>query len=240
MSGDVAALSVRNLSRSFGGLKALDDVSLEVGKGEALGLVGPNGSGKTTLVNVACGLYPPTHGRIFLAETEITGWKPYALARAGVNRTFQIPKPFHSLSVGENLRMALAHAKKPAPEVRELLERTRLGSIEGVAVDRLTASQQKRLDLARALALDPSVLFVDELAAGLTPVELREVAEILKECLEEGRALVVVEHLLGFLELVVSSVIVLSAGRAIFQGELRASLEDVEVKRVFLGRTADS
>ncbi len=239
MTDSPVLLRIEELTTVFGGLKALSQVSLDINPGEAVGLVGPNGSGKTTLVNTVCGLYRPASGRVILEGTEITGHRPHLIARAGINRTFQIPKPFKDLSVYENVRVSSIHSRTHT-SIEGALARVNLAELANHPISELTAAQQKRLDLARALALEPKVIFVDELAAGLTPGELHEVAEMLKEFQSSGIALIVVEHLMGFLEQVVSSVLVLSAGRTIFTGPLRTALEDVEVKRVFLGGESDA
>ncbi len=232
-------LRIENLTTVFSGFKALDDVSLELFEGQALGLVGPNGSGKTTLVNTVCGLYKPAQGKVSLEGNDITGKQPHQIARAGINRTFQIPKPFKDLSVSENVLVSSIHSKSKR-SISEVLDMVNLGDCANYPIEKLTASQQKRLDLARALALDPKVIFVDELAAGLTPTELSEIAKMLAEFRRSGIALIVVEHLMGFLEQVVDSVIVLSAGKKIFVGSLREALSEEEVKRVFLGGAQDA
>ncbi|NNN13522.1 MAG: ATP-binding cassette domain-containing protein [Acidimicrobiaceae bacterium] len=239
MTDSPVLLRIENLTTVFGGLKALSEVSLEINPGQAIGLVGPNGSGKTTLVNTVCGLYRPASGRVILEGTDITGHRPHSIARAGINRTFQIPKPFKDLSVYENVKVSSIHSRNPAP-IEEVLARVNLREFANHPISELTASQQKRLDLARALALEPKIIFVDELAAGLTPGELHEVAEMLKQFQAFGIAMIVVEHLMGFLEQVVASVLVLSAGRTIFTGALRNALADEEVKRVFLGGESDA
>ncbi|CAG4932123.1 MULTISPECIES: ATP-binding cassette domain-containing protein [Acidithrix] len=239
MTESKSLLKIENLTTIFSGFKALNDVSLELFQGQALGLVGPNGSGKTTLVNTVCGLYKPAHGHITLEGLNITGKRPHDIARAGINRTFQIPKPFRDLSVYENVAVSSIHSKNRT-SIPEILRKVNLADCANYPIEKLTASQQKRLDLARALALDPKVIFVDELAAGLTPTELTEVAEMLANFRQNGIALIVVEHLMGFLEQVVDSVFVLSAGKGIFSGSLRDALSDEEVKRVFLGGAHDA
>ncbi len=228
-------LGVRGITKHFGGFVALDGVSFSLGAGEALGLVGPNGSGKTTLVNVACGLFPPTKGEIRLAGARVDGQPAHKVARKGINRTFQIPRPFHTLTVRENISLAIGHCPRAGLSMEEILAFCNLAEVSTRKAGMLTAAQQKRLDLARALALGPSVLFVDELGAGLNHGELAELARMLRSLSDRGIALVVVEHLMGFLEQVVDHVIVLNAGREIFRGELRSALADAEVKRVYLG-----
>ncbi len=228
-------LRLEGISKHFGGLSALQEVSFSVEGGEALGLVGPNGSGKTTLINVVCGLYTPNAGNIYLEGAKLGKTTPHKLAKSGINRTFQVPQPFASLTVRENVEIAAAHRRGDGMSVVEILDFVNLGKWAGQEAGSLNAAQQKRLDLGRALALNPKVLFVDELGAGLNPAELAEVAAMLRSLLNGGRALVVVEHLMGFLDKLVDRVIVLNAGREIFHGGLRSALDDGEVKRVFLG-----
>ncbi|WP_298212517.1 ATP-binding cassette domain-containing protein [Ferrimicrobium sp.] len=228
-------LQIADLVTRFGKFRALDGVSVEVGESQAIGLVGPNGSGKTTLVNTVCGLYPSASGSIHFAGTNLTGKRADIIAKAGINRTFQISKPFASLTVRENVEVAAHHARHPR-DVDEVLEQTDLASHSRASASNLTAAQQKRLDLARALVMSPRLLFIDELAAGLTPNELQDVAAMLRNLVNDGVSLVVVEHLMGFLEQVVDGVYVLTAGQVIFRGPLRDALADDRVQEVFLGR----
>lgn len=234
--GSAPALEVRSLTKEFGSFRAVADVSVEVFAGEALGLVGPNGSGKTTLINVVSGVYEPNGGSVQLVGQDITGKASHRLCRLGLNRTFQIPRPLADLTVGENI--ALVRHRHRGPQ--DLLD---VDPLEFVGLDRqaervassLTSGEQKLLDLARALAARPSVLLVDELGAGLSAHELDHVAELLAKLKDAGLALLVVEHLMGFLEQVVDSVVVLNAGAAIFRGTLRAAIADPTVIEVFLG-----
>ncbi len=228
-------LLVSDLTKNFGRFCALDGVGLDLGAGEVVGLVGPNGSGKTTLINVVSGLYPPTRGTVTLAGRPVHGGAPHTVVRSGMNRTFQIAKPLGGLTVEENLRLAGASAgHRPLPE-GDLLQLVGLSGLQGRVAGSLNASQQKRLDLARALATGPRVLLVDELGAGLSPAELDQAAGILRQLAEAGMALLVVEHLMGFLAKVTRAVVVLNAGRQIFRGDLDQAVQDPEVVRVFLG-----
>ena len=229
-------LKIRDLAKAFGGFTALDGVNLELLPGEAVGLIGPNGSGKTTLTNVVSGLYAPTRGTVTLSGEPIHGGPPHLVVRSGLNRTFQIPKSFGDLTVTENLRVAAAASSaRDRPFIADSLEMTGLAGLEQRLASSLNTSQQKRLDLARALMTAPRVLLVDELGAGLSPAELDEVAGILKRLAAEGIALVVVEHLMSFLAKVTSRVIVLNAGRQIFDGSLEDAVHDAQVVQVFLG-----
>jgi len=228
-------LVLRSVVKRFGGFSALAGVDFTVGSGEVVGLVGPNGSGKTTLINVVSGIYPPSAGSIELDGVQLTHLPPHRRVALGLNRTFQIPKPFASLTVAENLAVPLAHTRRPAPAPGTLLAQVGLAGQESRVASTLNPSEQKRLDLARALATAPTVLLVDELGAGLAPGELGELAGTLRSVAARGTSLVVVEHLLGFLEQLADRVVVLNAGAEIFAGTLADAVADPEVKRVFLG-----
>ncbi len=230
-----AVLVAHSLSKSFGSLKAVDGISLELAGGEIVGLVGPNGSGKTTLVNLISGLYRPDRGEVFLGGHRVTGMAPHQLARLGLNRTFQVPKPFHTLTVRENVRLAAFYTKRTPQHAEEALERAGLVPLAERPAGSLNVGQQKLLDLARSLATAPRILLVDELAAGLGPKELEQVAEKLLALASSGIALVVVEHLLSFLNQLTSRVLVMNAGAKIFEGKLSAAAEDRQVVEVFLG-----
>ncbi len=230
-------LQLERLVKSFGGFHALDGLSLALSEGEILGLVGPNGSGKTTCINVISGLYPPDSGTIEFDGTAIQGLKSHRLVRLGINRTFQMPKPFLTLTVRQNVEIAAAYGRGPrtgrAPG--DLLDWLDLARLAERPAHELNSAQQKRLDLARALATAPRLLLVDELAAGLNPAELESMAETLREIARSGVALLVVEHLLGFLGALTQRVIVMNAGREIFEGALDQAARDKDVVAVFLG-----
>lgn len=229
-------LQVRGLSKAFGGFQALSDVSLDVFAGRALGLVGPNGSGKTTLINVVSGVYKPSGGKVALKGEDVTGLGSHRLCRLGLNRTFQTPRPLAGLTVAENVALVRRPRRSGlAVFDGEPLSFVGLDRVASRRVSALTSGEQKLLDLARALAAGPAVLLVDELGAGLNPGELAHVAGLLARLKEVGMALVVVEHLMGFLEQVVDMVVVLNAGVAIFRGDLRAAVADPRVVEVFLG-----
>ena len=230
-------LRVEQVMKRFGGFRALDGISLTLAPGEVLGLVGPNGSGKTTCINVIAGLYPPDEGRVLFDGASIGSTAAHLRARHGINRTFQSPKPFLSLTVRENVAVAAAygHGPRKPVDVAGLLATLDLDRLADRPAGDLNSAQQKTLDLARALATAPRLLLVDELAAGLNPAELGRMATRLRVLARDGMALLVVEHLMGFIDQVTDRVIVMNAGKEIFEGTLRNATQDAEVIRVFLG-----
>ena len=236
MSPDAPLLAVDRLVKCFGGFRALDVLSFKVAAGEILGLVGPNGSGKTTCINVISGLYPPDGGTVHFAGRSIGGWPSHRLVHAGINRTFQVPKPFLTLTVRENVEIAKTYGdSRDAPSVEALLSALDLADFAGHAASELNTAQQKMLDLARALATGPRLLLIDELAAGLNPAELERVAAKLRELASSGIALLVVEHLMGFIDQITDRIIVMNAGKEIFEGRLAEASRNRQVVEVFLG-----
>jgi len=230
-------LNVSKLIKRFGGFHALDGLSFHVVSGEILGLVGPNGSGKTTAINVISGLYAPDGGEVTFDGADIGGVASHRLVHRGINRTFQIPKPFLSLTVRQNVEVALAYGRAAVtpPDIAELLDEYRLGEVADRPASDLNSAQQKMLDLVRALATRPRLLLLDELAAGLNPAELDWIAGRIKALAAGGVAILVVEHLMGFIEHITDRVIVLNAGKEIFEGKLAAAVREPQVIEVFLG-----
>jgi branched-chain amino acid transport system ATP-binding protein len=229
-------LTVDGLVKRFGGFRALDVLSFSVGAGEILGLVGPNGSGKTTCINVISGLYRPDGGAIHFEGRPIGGLPSHRLVHAGINRTFQIPRPFLTLTVRENVEIALAYGRnRERLDAGTLLASLGLAGFADQPAAELNSAHQKMLDLARALATGPRLLLVDELAAGLNPAELEHVAAKLKELARSGIALLVVEHLMGFIDQITDRIIVMNAGKEIFEGRLADAARNAQVVEVFLG-----
>jgi branched-chain amino acid transport system ATP-binding protein len=230
-------LNVADLVKRFGGFHALDGLSFHAAAGEILGLVGPNGSGKTTSINVISGLYAPDGGSVRLDGTSIGGIASHRLVHLGVNRTFQIPKPFLALTVRENIAVALAYgrAQVAPPAAEALIEEYRLTEVADRPAGELNNAQQKMLDLVRALATRPRLLMLDELAAGLNPTELDWISGRIKALAETGMAIIVVEHLMGFIEQITDRVIVMNAGKEIFEGKLAVAVKVPQVIEVFLG-----
>jgi branched-chain amino acid transport system ATP-binding protein len=238
MSPDIKAiLNVNKLVKRFGGFYALDGLTFHVVPGEILGLVGPNGSGKTTAINVISGLYAPDGGEIVFDDQSVGGVASHKLVHRGINRTFQVPKPFMSLSVRENVEVALAYgrAEGKLSSIDTLLEDCRLMDVADRPAAELNSVQQKMLDLTRALATAPRLLLLDELAAGLNPTELDWIAGRIKALAAGGMAIIVVEHLMGFIEHITDRVIVMNAGKEIFEGKLAAAVKEPQVIEVFLG-----
>ena len=238
MSPDRAALlKVDGLIKRFGGFRALDVLSFSVDPGEILGLVGPNGSGKTTCINVISGLYRPDAGTIHFEGRPIAGLPSHRLVHAGINRTFQVPRPFLTLTVRENVEIASAYGGNGdrSTDVEALLASLDLAAFADHPAGELNSTQQKMLDLARALATGPRLLLIDELAAGLNPAELERIALKLKELARSGIALLVVEHLMGFIDQITDRIIVMNAGKEIFEGRLAEASRNPQVVEVFLG-----
>jgi branched-chain amino acid transport system ATP-binding protein len=233
----VPLLEVTDLVKRFGGFCALDGLSFKLKPGEILGLVGPNGSGKTTCINVICGLHRPDGGEVLFNGRTIAGLPSHRLVHLGINRTFQIPKPFLTLTVRENIEIALTYGARAHAQADPLalLATLELDHLADRPAAELTSAQQKMLDLGRALATGPRLLLIDELAAGLNPTELAHVAMRLEALARDDIALLVVEHLMGFIDQITNRVIVMNAGREIFEGTLADAARDPEVVEVFLG-----
>ncbi len=228
-------LSVVRAVKRFGGFRALDEVSFSLKPGEILGVVGPNGSGKTTAINVISGLYPADEGDVLFNGRSINRLAMSARAKIGINRTFQIPKPFKALTVEENIEVAVHNIRPSQRIVDDPIAFVGLDHLRHRQAGSLNSGQQKLLDLARALAGAPQLLLVDELAAGMNPSELDAVAQKLRQVAEQGVAMIVVEHLMGFVHQLADRVVVMNAGKEIFEGQLAEAAEDPTVIAVYLG-----
>jgi branched-chain amino acid transport system ATP-binding protein len=228
-------LRVEGLVKAFGGFLALNGIAFHVSAGEVLGLVGPNGSGKTTCINVISGLYPPTSGQVILDGEDVGGLRSHQLVHRGIARTFQVPKPFMTLTVRENIEVAAAYGGEAEIDIPALLASCELDGLSARPAVELNSVQQKMLDLARALATSPRLLCVDELAAGLSQGELDKMARRLRDLASKGMGLLVVEHLMSFIDQVTDRVIVMNAGKEIFEGQLSAAVQDPRVIEVYFG-----
>lgn len=234
MSSD-PLLKLDAVCKRFGGQTVLDRLSFSVEPGEIVGLVGPNGSGKTTTINLISGVLRADSGRILFEGRPIHRLPVFRLARLGINRTFQVPKSFREMTVRENVEVAARFGGGGRADVDSILEEVDLAGLGDRLAGGLTVNQQKMLDLGRALATNPKLLLVDEIGAGLNPSELNTIAALLERLAARGIALVVVEHLLDFLNRITNRVIVLGAGRMLFEGTLREASENPEVVAAFIG-----
>jgi branched-chain amino acid transport system ATP-binding protein len=236
-------LKLDNLTKSFGSLKAVDGVRIEVAQGEALGIIGPNGAGKTTLFHLITGLLKPDAGAISFAGRDITHAPPRARCIAGIARSFQIPHPFENLTVFENLLVAAIHGRRQR-EVQvveacgDILERTGLLGFANRPAGTLNLLGRKRLELARALASAPRLLLLDEIAGGLTEVECLELVQLVQEIKSAGVTIVWIEHIVHALLAVVSRLLVLNFGRKIVEGEPRSVIASDEVRQIYMGIAA--
>ena len=236
-----AALSVRSARKAFGGLVAVNDVSFEVQPGELLGLIGPNGSGKTTMLNLISGALRPTAGEIVLGDEHISGLAAHHIARKGVARTFQLVRVLPSLDALGNVvaGAVFGHRKLWGGEARRLaatlLRRVGLAGREHLPVGAMTYIDQKRVELARALASDPRLLLLDEWLAGLNPSELKIGIGLIEELHREGRTIVMVEHVMDAIRSLCDRCVVMSGGIKIAEGDVEPTLRDPEVVRAYLG-----
>ncbi len=236
-------LDVERVTKSFGGVRAVSEVSFSVGEGELIGVMGPNGSGKTTLFNLITGALRPDAGSIRLKDRDITGWAPHRACGAGIARTFQLVRPFPGLTALDNVRVGLLYGRArdtrhAAAEAERLLA---LVGLEGKAQRRateLTLIDRKRLELARALATSPHLLLLDELMAGLNPAETETAMALIRRLQSEGVTLLMVEHIVWALMSLSQRIIVLSAGEKIAEGRPDAIAADPTVVEVYLGHAA--
>lgn len=234
-------LDVSGLTRRFGGLVAVDDISLSLQPGEIMGLLGPNGSGKSTVLNLISGALRPDRGSVRFNGGDISSAAPHHIARLGVARTFQLVRVLPSLNCRENVLAGVAFGRDAlwgqAAEQRAdaLLARVGLARRAATATTELTYIDQKRLELARALALDPQLLLLDEWLAGLNPTELQEGIALVRSLRGEGMTILLVEHVMDAIRSLCDRCVVMNAGRKIAEGEPDAVLSDAEVIRAYLG-----
>lgn len=232
-------LQVREMSKDFGGLRAVDRLNIEIEKGEILGLIGPNGAGKSTAFNCIAGVFPPTRGEIFLNGEKINGCKPWTMCKKGLARTFQIVKPFASKSVLYNVMVGAFATTDNTAEA----EAKALGVLKALHFDdkkdirsgNLTIADRKRLEIARALATQPRILLLDEVMAGLRPAEVDEVVAIIKDLRNQGITIFVIEHIMRAIMALSDRIVVIHFGKKISEGKPEEVASDENVIKAYLG-----
>jgi len=232
-------LQSHDLVKSFGGVTAINHLSLEVEKGTVFGIIGPNGSGKTTFFNLVTGMFPVTSGKVTFDGRNITGLRPHQIAELGIGRTFQIPAPFTKMTVLENVMVSTFIRASSLRESRkmawEILERIRLDEKGNTLVANVTLEDRKRLELARALGTKPSLLLLDEVMAGLTPSEVKGAIELIRSLRTGELTIIVVEHIMDVILSLCDRIAVLDYGEKIAEDVPDQIVNDKEVIRAYLG-----
>lgn len=237
--GDVL-LQAREVSKSFGAVRVLHEVSFDVNRGEVLGILGPNGAGKTTLFNMISGDIKPSGGTVRLGDRLLGGEPPFRRCQMGIGRTYQIPRPYSGMTTFENLLVASAFGggkseKDSYAFCAQLLADCELLDKANTQAGKLTLLDRKRLELARALASDPQLLLLDEIAGGLTEEESQDLVALVRRIRDRGVTIVWIEHVLHALLAVADRLLVLNFGEKIAEGAPQAVIADPEVKRVYMG-----
>jgi len=238
-------LSGQGVTKFFGGLRALNEVTFDVKQGEILALIGPNGAGKTTLFNVITGFYKPDRGAVKFEGKNITGLRPHTICRLGVVRTFQLTKTFSGLSALENVFVGNLYGRDHSSSVKrarerafEILKITGLAEKADLPAEKLTLADRRRLGLARALAANPKILLLDEIVAGLNPTEASESNALIKRIRDELKITVfVIEHVMKTVMEISDRIIVLHHGEKIAEGEPKDVVNDIRVAEAYLGTT---
>jgi branched-chain amino acid transport system ATP-binding protein len=231
-----ALLDIQGLTKQFGGFTALGGVSLSVARGERFGLIGPNGSGKTTLINCVSGALRNDAGSIRFDGEEISSLPAYQRTRRGIARSFQIPRPFSSMTVLENLMVPLEYVSKGREEeAHEILRQIGLAEKSGTRSNQLSQVELRKMELARAMAARPRLLISDEAMAGLSANEVSEVLEILFKLNATGITIIMIEHIMQAVMKFSQRVICLDAGRIICEGTPESIVQDIDVQRAYLG-----
>ncbi|OGL13808.1 MAG: ABC transporter ATP-binding protein [Candidatus Rokubacteria bacterium RIFCSPLOWO2_12_FULL_69_21] len=232
-------LTLERVSKRFGGLTAVREVSLEVRAGDLLGIIGPNGAGKTTLFNVIAGYYRPDGGRVLLDGRDVAGQPPHAICRLGLTRTFQIVKPFGNLSVNDNVMIGalnrLRSVRAARVEAERVIETCGLAAQAGAPARTLPVGLRKRLEVARALATRPRLLLLDEVMAGLNPAELGGIIELIRRLHADGLTLIVIEHIMAAMMRLAQRIVVLHHGETIAEGTPAEITRDRRVVDAYLG-----
>jgi branched-chain amino acid transport system ATP-binding protein len=236
-------LEVKDISIKFGGLIALKNVSFRINEGEIIGLIGPNGAGKTTLVNVITGVIKPDSGRIFFNRNDITRYKPNKVCQEGIARTFQVAQPFQNLSILQNVEIGnifgkiSKRTKRSEIECKEVLNYVGLKTEYSRMASSLNVIEIKKLDLARALATDPKLLILDELNTGLNPSESKEAINLIQKIRENGKSILIVEHLMKIIMELCDRIVVLDFGEKIGEGTPREVSSNQKVIQAYLGES---
>ncbi|MDR1619178.1 MAG: ABC transporter ATP-binding protein [Clostridiales bacterium] len=237
----MALLELTGVTKRFGGLTAVDNVNLVLNEGEILGLIGPNGAGKTTLFAIIAGYLKPNEGKIVFNGVDITGKETHKIARMGMNRTFQVVKPFSDMNVVENVMvgamMRNASVKRAREKAMDALEFCGLAHRADYLGRELTVANKKRLEVARALASDPKVLLLDEVMAGLNPSEVRDAVEFIHRIHARGVTLLVIEHVMEVIMPISHRVAVLNYGKKIVDSDPKQAVSDPEVISAYFGST---
>lgn len=232
-------LTVESVSKFFGGLRAVDELSFTVAPGEIVGLIGPNGAGKTTVFNLVTGSFSPDEGRILFRGEDMTGRKPHVTCRKGIGRTFQTTKPFRSLSVLDNVLIAAypkSRTKKEAVEkAQEWVSFVGLDEKSGEPAKSLTLAQIKLLEIARAMAGGPSLLLLDEVMAGLNETEINEAITLINRIKNNRIGIIVIEHIFKVIMSITDNVVVLDHGKKIVEGTPSAVIHDERVLKAYFG-----
>lgn len=235
-------LEVRGLSKSFSGLKAVDNANIDVPEGSIVGLLGPNGAGKTTCFTMIAGFTKPDQGTVVFNGQNIVGWEPDQICKAGMVRTFQVVKPFASLTVEENIAVGAylhLHSRKDAiSKAREVGKRLGMGNMLDVQASSLTIAGRKRLELARALASGAKLLLLDEVMAGLIPSEVNEIVQIIRKIRDEGHTFLMIEHVMQAVMSLAETAYVLNQGAMIAHGSPNQLVRDPAVIEAYLGHGA--
>jgi branched-chain amino acid transport system ATP-binding protein len=234
-------LHTEKVIKNFGGLTAVNRVSMDVKQGQIYGLIGPNGAGKTTFLNCIAGVYAPTAGKVYFLGKETTGSSADVMCRRGMSRTFQISQPFPKLTVLENVMVGAVFGagsnghKSPEERALDALEFVEFPMARDLPAEQLNTVQLKRLDLARALACNPRLLLLDELAAGLTPIELDDLLDIIRAIRDQGVTIIVVEHIMRVIQGICDRVMVIEYGTQIAEGTPDEVLNNPKVIKAYLG-----
>src|ERR1700716_3948280 len=233
------ALVIRGLSKRFGGLRAVQDVSFTVKENETVALIGPNGAGKTTSFNLITGFHRPDHGSVSAYGREIVGLKPHDICAHGLARTFQVAKPFGAMTVLDNVMTGAflrdRNTTAARDKAREAIEFVGLSAKQQTAAKDLTTIDQRRLEMARALATQPRLLLLDEVMAGLTPSEVDQAVALVGKLSNRGLTIVIVEHLMRAIMAVAKHIVVLDHGQKIAEGGPNEIVKNTEVIRAYLG-----